>query len=107
MRRMVDAFAEYERLLIGARTKAALRAKMAKGERVGSVPFGKRLAADGVKLLPDPEEEETIERIKSLRASKKSLRSIAAKLDELKIKPKGGSKQWHFSSVNQILQRTA
>ena len=27
MRRMIDAFAEYERLIIGAHTKAALRAK--------------------------------------------------------------------------------
>src|SRR5579872_6505793 len=34
MRRIVDSFAEYERLLIGARTKAALKAKRARGERV-------------------------------------------------------------------------
>lgn len=31
MRRIVDAFAEYERLVIGARTKAALQAKQARG----------------------------------------------------------------------------
>src|SRR4051794_10073735 len=33
MWRLVDAFAEYERLIIGARTKSALRAKRARGER--------------------------------------------------------------------------
>ena len=40
MRRIIDAFAEYERLIIGARTKAALRAKKARGERVGGIPYG-------------------------------------------------------------------
>jgi DNA invertase Pin-like site-specific DNA recombinase len=40
MRRIVDAFGEYERLLIGARTKSALRAKRARGLRAGNVPFG-------------------------------------------------------------------
>ena len=39
MRRMVDAFAEYERLIIGARTKAALQAKKQRGERTGSIPY--------------------------------------------------------------------
>ena len=38
MRRIVDAFGEYERLLIKARTCAARRAKKARGERTGQVP---------------------------------------------------------------------
>lgn len=42
MRRIVDAFGEDERLLIGARAKAALRAKRAQGLRAGDVPFGFR-----------------------------------------------------------------
>ena len=33
MRRIVDAFGEYERLLIGSRTRAALKAKRAQGLR--------------------------------------------------------------------------
>ena len=32
MRRIIDAFAEYERLLIGLRTKSALRVKLQRGE---------------------------------------------------------------------------
>ena len=40
MRRIIDAFAEFERLQIGARTKAALAVKKSKGERIGDVPFG-------------------------------------------------------------------
>jgi hypothetical protein len=50
MRRLIDSFAEYERLIIGARTKSAPAAKRARGERVGALPFGYRLAADGVQL---------------------------------------------------------
>ena len=41
MRRIVDAFGEYERLLIKARTRAALKAKKARGERYGQVPYGR------------------------------------------------------------------
>src|SRR5690606_20526464 len=47
MRRMIDAFAEYERAILKARTKAALAVKKARGERVGSIPYGKRLGSDG------------------------------------------------------------
>ena len=35
-RRILDAFSEYERLIIGARTKAALKAKRARGEAAGT-----------------------------------------------------------------------
>jgi len=40
LRGIVDLFASYERLLIASRTKAALGAKKARGERTGGVPFG-------------------------------------------------------------------
>ena len=60
MRRIVDAFGEYERLLIKARTRAALLAKKARGERYGQVPYGRRLAGDGIRLEADPAEAETV-----------------------------------------------
>lgn len=80
MRRMVDAFAEYERLLIGARTKAALGAKKRRGERVGAVPYGSRLAADGVHLEDCPEEQDVIRLAKEYSAKGLSLRGVAARL---------------------------
>jgi DNA invertase Pin-like site-specific DNA recombinase len=40
MRRIVDAFAEYERLVIRTRTRAALALKRHRGERIGGVPHG-------------------------------------------------------------------
>lgn len=54
MRRILDAFAEHERLLIGVRTKAALAAKSARGERVsGRAPVGWRF--DGGLVVEDAE----------------------------------------------------
>jgi site-specific DNA recombinase len=50
MRTVIDGAAAYERALIRARTKAALAAKRARGERSGEVPYGMRLSADGAKL---------------------------------------------------------
>ena len=80
MRRMVDAFAEYERLIIGARTKAALQAKKARGERTGSVPYGYTLADDEKTLEPNPAEQAVITEARKLKAAGLSLRKVAAEL---------------------------
>ena len=80
MRRMIDAFSEYERLLIGARTKAALGAKKRRGERVGAVPYGSRLAADGVHLVDCPEEQDVIRLAREYSAKGLSLRGVAGRL---------------------------
>lgn len=79
MRRMVDAFAEYERLLIGQRTKAALAAKKKRGERAGNLPFGFRDDGTG-RLVEEPGEQEVIGRIAELRAAGLSLRAVVAEL---------------------------
>ena len=80
MRRIVDAFGEYERLIIKARTKAALGAKKARGERVGQVPYGWRLKADGVHLEAVKAEQEAISEARRLRAAGLSLRKVAGEL---------------------------
>lgn len=78
MRRMVDAFAEYERALIRARTRAALAVKKQRGERTGEVPFGYRLAADGRTIEVEPSEQAIRDRIRALRAAGVSLRGITS-----------------------------
>ena len=80
MRRLVDAFAEYERALIRARTKAALGVKRRRHERVGTVPFGYTLAIDGVRLEPLASEQAVIARALALSASGLSTRAIATTL---------------------------
>jgi DNA invertase Pin-like site-specific DNA recombinase len=106
MRRIVDAFGEYERLLIKARTRAALLAKKARGERYGQVPYGHRLAGDGIRLEADRDEAATVELIVALRAARTSLRDIAGELDRRGIPTKSG-RPWKHSTVHDVLKRVA
>jgi DNA invertase Pin-like site-specific DNA recombinase len=80
-RRILDAFNEYERLIIGQRTKAALKAKRDKGERAGNVPFGYQLGADGQTLEPNANEQQVIAILAELKAAGYTLRQIADELN--------------------------
>jgi DNA invertase Pin-like site-specific DNA recombinase len=80
IRTVIDGAAQYEHGLIRARTRAALEAKRAHGERVGSVPYGFALHEDGVRLVADRRERLTIARARQLRAHGMSLRAVAERL---------------------------
>jgi DNA invertase Pin-like site-specific DNA recombinase len=80
IRTVIDGAAQYEHGLIRARTCAALAAKRAHGERVGSVPFGFAVNADGVRLVVNEQEQATIARARELRFSGLSLRTAGARL---------------------------
>jgi DNA invertase Pin-like site-specific DNA recombinase len=103
MRKMCDAFAEYERALIRARTKAALSAKRRRGERTGAVPYGKRLADDGVALLPDDTEMSVVRIIQGMRDEGRSFQYIVDSLNGGGTPCKG--KRWHLTTVQRILRR--
>ena len=105
MRRMVDAFAEYERLIIIARTTAALQAKKARGERTGSIPYGKRLDDNGVDLIPDESEQEILSVIFELNGKGLSLRNIASRLTAKGYQSRG--KAWHPQTVSNIIAAAA
>lgn len=107
MKRMVMAFAEYERLIIGARTRAALQAKKRRGERMGQVPYGFAVAADGVKLEPVPAEQAVIEKLNQMRADGHTLRDIAAELTRQGFLTQEGKPTWSHTTVSRILQRSA
>jgi DNA invertase Pin-like site-specific DNA recombinase len=83
MRGVFDVFAAYERGVIRARTRAALGVKRSRGERVGALPYGYGLAADGVHLVEDEGEQTVIRAIRDLRASGLSLRAIVAECARL------------------------
>jgi DNA invertase Pin-like site-specific DNA recombinase len=106
MRRMVDAFAEYERLVIKARTRAAMAAKRRRGERVGTIPFGSDLAGDGRTLLTNDAERRALAIIHSLKAEGLGLRAIAARLDALSIPTKTRRGQWSHAALARILARS-
>ena len=80
IRTVIDGAAQYEHGLIRARTCAALAAKRARGERIGSVPFGFALDRDGARLVANEREQATIARARELRTSGLSLRAVAAHL---------------------------
>ena len=117
LRRIVDAFSEHERLLIAARTRAALQSKRRKGERVGRLPLGyvadrpaRHLRPDdesAARLIPVDAELAVIDRIRSHRAAGLSMRDIAARLTADNVPTKTGRAAWSHSTVQRILGREA
>ena len=103
MRGIVDVFSQYERALIRSRTKAALAVKQARGERVGEIPYGAKLSADGSRLEPEPSERKAIERVRQLRAAGLTIKAIAEKLNA-DGQPARGSR-WHPTTVARLLRR--
>lgn len=102
IRRISDTFAEYERNVIKARTRAALAVKKSRGERVGGIPYGACLAEDGIHLLPDASELQTISRIHTFREDGISYRQIATLLNA-EIVPCRGEK-WHKTTIHRIVR---
>lgn len=78
---VLDLSSAYEVAIIRARTKAALGAKKARGERMGKLPWGFTVANDGVHLVPCPLEQSILQRINTLRQAGYSLRKVAAALN--------------------------
>jgi DNA invertase Pin-like site-specific DNA recombinase len=104
MRTVIDGAAAYERGLIRARTKAALAAKAAKGERTGEIGYGFRLAADGVHVEEDPAEQGVIAVVRELRASGLSHRGIVRELAARAVVSRGG-RALGLSQVQRLLPR--
>ena len=107
MRTMVDAFAQYERALIRSRTSAALRAKRARGEKCSKdAHYG--VAADGSKLVANPDELLAVRRILRLRADGVPFRRVVDEMNAAaKTDPRyraRGSK-WHLNTVRRIVNR--
>ena len=81
--RMMFCLNEFERDQLAARTSAAMQFKRSKNELVGAVPYGKKLAEDGVKLLDEPGEQAIITLERELKNSGHSLRAVGRELAAL------------------------
>lgn len=100
MRRVLDAFAEFERGVGLARTRAALAAKKARGERMGGhLRYG--YMTEGDKLVEDRTEQEVIRRVHTMRGQKASLATIADTLNNEGVKPRMGGR-WHPTTVARL-----
>ena len=97
LRTILDGAAQYERALIRQRTKAALKAKRARGERAGNVPFGFTADAAG-KLEANEGEQAIIASVRALRAAGLTLRGIVAELARVGLVGRTG----HALGLSQV-----
>lgn len=105
MRGIIDVFAQYERALIRARTKAALAVKKSRGERVGEIPFGFRVGNVGSHLEANKQEQETIGLIVRLRRQGLTISAIVDRLTQDHVPARGS--RWHATTVSRLLRRAA
>ena len=103
MRRIVDSFAEYERALIAARTKAALAELRRKGVAAGCVPFGQRADERG-RLQPNPDEIRARARILELRQERQGYGTITAALEREQFRTRAG-KPYRQNQIVRIIRR--
>src|SRR5882724_12844963 len=78
---VLASVSQWEREAVGERTSTAMQHKARQGEYTGGwAPYGRRVAMDGARLEPDPQEEATRAVARQLRARGLSLRAVAAEL---------------------------
>ncbi len=100
---IMTAVSQWEREAIGERTRDAMRHKRSNGERVGNIPYGYRLAADGRHLEEDPGEQTVLAEIRRFRREGATLRWIAAALNNSARKTRRGT-AWRLESVARVLK---
>ena len=91
MANMLATFAQFERRLIGQRTKEALEIKKASGVRLGRPP-----------LVP----RSVVRRIQRQRARGETFRAIADSLNRDKVPTAQGGMRWYAATVRHVLLRT-
>jgi site-specific DNA recombinase len=101
-RNIVTSISEWERGVIGERTREALAYKRQNGECIGAIPYGFTLGEDGKHLLPIPAELGVLERVRKERQRGLSYDLIADGLnaDQVPTKRKG---RWHAATVWSVL----
>ena len=100
MRTLLDAFAAYERAMIRSRTRAALQAKKARGERYSRKPPWGFAYEDG-RLVPCESERELLSSIQGMREASLSYAAIARRLNDSGTPCRSG--RWHPTSVRRVL----
>lgn len=105
--RMLAVLAEFERDLISERTTSAMAHLRHEGQRIsGRIPLGFDVLEDG-HLVPNVDEQETLGLIRRLREEGRTLRAIAAELEERGIRTKTGGSTWAPKVLADVLGRVA
>lgn len=98
---LMGGLAQFERDLTSERTIAALSHKRAQGQRVGQIPYGYSLAADGVHLEAVADELRVIDQVRQLRGTGLSYHRIARHLTTAGIMARTG-RAWHPQQVYNL-----
>ena len=115
MLNILTTFAQWERQVLSARTCEAMGFLKEQGVKLGGLPFGYSYAVrddEGNelddhgrrKIVENPSEQVTINRMVGLRKDKLSLQAIADKLTEDGHTTKNGG-QWRSCTISKIIKR--
>jgi len=99
---VVMSISQWEREATSERTRAVLQHKKAKGERVGNIAFGYKLAPDGVHLEEHLREQEILKSITEMRKSGMTLDEIS-KDARLRGYQSRKGKPFSISSIHAML----
>lgn len=99
---IMTAVSQWEREAIGERTRDAMGHMKACRRRVGTVPFGFHLAADGKHVEEDAHEQAILGLIRQLRGEGLSLPKIAARLNADGYTTRRGT-AWRFEYISRAL----
>lgn len=97
---------QWEREAISERTVAALQHKKAEGQRVGEIPYGYRLAPDGIHLVEHEAEQEVISAVLEYRTAGLTYRAIAERLERRGFTNREG-RPFHPQTVSNIFKAAA
>src|SRR5258707_3160034 len=104
MAQMASVFAELERAMIRERTRAAMKVKRGRKERIsGHAPFGWVFGSSS-KLVENAKEQKAIAWILKLHKRGEFLRGIGQRLNDRGIEPKRASRWLHARGLGIIRQ---
>lgn len=96
-----DFLAKMEQVLTKVRVKQTMVEKKARGERVGQIPYGKKLSSDGIHLEDCEEEIKTINEALRLRGTGLTLASVANTLNSNNMRNRG-DKPWNIKTTHLL-----
>ncbi len=100
--RLLAVLAEFERDLLSERTKSAMSVKRSRGERLGKVPYGTKLGADGKTLEIEPAEFTQIGLMLTARKFGASIARITREMNERGVPSRSG-RPWARSTVAYLI----
>lgn len=98
----IVSFAEFERNLISERTSDSLQHKKKTGKKYAKAVFGFDIL--GCDLVENPQEQQWVQRIFTMKANKKTLQQIANRLNGAGVRPKSNGVIFYPSTVDYILK---